>query len=196
MNSKPQKSKGSNAPRKKVPKKITPTYLHNSGLYYLERFAASSGHFREVMLRKAKRSCMAHEDQNYDECVVMIDELVQKFITAGLLDDQTYTRGMVHSLRRRGKSQRYIQGYLRNKNLSSELIDQMLEHHEQENHENAGEAEFEAALTFARKKRLGPFSNKPEPDFEKDLAKLARAGFSYDTSRSVLNKGAVDPYDF
>ena len=44
--------------------------------------------------------------------------------------------------------------------------------------------ESESAKIFARKKRLGAkYSN----NFEKDLAKMARAGFNYNLSKKILN---------
>lgn len=88
--------------QKKRPRKITETYLHNSGLFYLERFAASKAHFKVVMTRKVKRSCLYHVDQNYETCVEMVDALADRFEELGLINDAIYTRGCVESFRRRG----------------------------------------------------------------------------------------------
>ncbi len=85
MNIKPKAGNKANTPYKKrekpAPKKITESYLHNSGLYYLQRFSASSEHFRSVMMRKVKKSCMHHTDQDYDACAVMVDKLVENGVT-------------------------------------------------------------------------------------------------------------------
>ena len=44
--------------------------------------------------------------------------------------------------------------------------------------------ETKSAKIFVRKKRLGmKYSN----NFEKDLAKMARAGFNYNLSKKILN---------
>ena len=196
MNSKTEKSRKikstgkkphahNQGPKKR--KKISETYLHNAGLYYLERFASSSGNFREVMMRKVKRSCMAHPEQDFDACAAMVDALVEKFINVGLLDDQIYARSVVNSLRRRGKSARAIHSHLKSKRLDSAIIEDVLKAFDAENHETTAQAEHEAALIFARKKRLGPFRKHEEFDIQKELGKMARAGFSYDTSRTVLN---------
>ena len=170
----------------KKPKKITESYLHNSGLYYLERFSSSSANFRAVMMRKVKRSCITHKDQNYEQCTVLVEALVEKFIKVGLLDDAVYTQSKVNSLRRRGKSARAIQSYLKSKGLRDETIEQTLKEFDLNNHDTPTEAEHEAALVFARKKRLGPFRGDKELDHQKELGRMARAGFSYDTSRRVL----------
>jgi regulatory protein len=180
------KSENTAVKHRKKPKKITESYLHNAGLYYLERFSSSSGNFHAVMLRKVKRSCIVHTEQNYEQCAAMVDALVEKFINAGLLDDETYTRSKVSTLRRRGKSARFIDAYLKAKGLPAEQIGQALKHYDNENTATPAETEREAAITFARKKRLGPFRDKKEYDPQKELGRMARAGFSYDTSRSVL----------
>ena len=177
-------NKRRNTPKK--PKKITPTYLHNSGLYYLERFSSSAENFRKVMMRKVKRSCMVHTDQNYAECATMVNQLVEKFVSVGLLDDSVYTRSKVNSLRRRGKSKRAIQAYLKSKGLNADLVEKSLEDHDAQIHNDPQEAELEAALTFARKKRLGPFGHSNKEEYQKELGRMARAGFNYETSRRVL----------
>ncbi|MCD8497437.1 MAG: hypothetical protein LRZ85_04760 [Alphaproteobacteria bacterium] len=51
----------------------------------MQRYAASSGHFRQVMLRKVKKSCHAHADQDYEACAVLVDALVDKFKASRLL---------------------------------------------------------------------------------------------------------------
>lgn len=174
-------------PGKKIPRRITADYLHNSGLYYLQRYAASSGHFREVMLRKAKRSCQAHPDQNYADCTALVDELVAKFIRSGLLNDELYVRGVVSSLRRRGASKQAILGKLRVKAVTGDLAETQLEACDEEfAAEKFGNGDLKAAIIFARRKKLGPFAGDRQEEPQKALAKFARAGFSYDIAAKVL----------
>lgn len=175
-------------PQKKVPKKISETYLHNSGLYYLERFAASKAHFITVMSRKAKRSCMHHTEQNYDECVEMVRKLADKFEKVGLLDDHAYTSARVSSLRRKGLSKTMIVQNMRIKGIQQEQTLSALLKLDEENHDDAYEAEKAAALRLAKKKKIGPYfiHNNKEQDIRKSMGMLARAGFSYDIVRTVL----------
>lgn len=199
MNSKPQNKPAAKTPRQgpKPPKKITESYLHNSGLYYLQRFAASSGQFREVMLRKVRKSCRHHSDQNFDDCSKLLDALIVKFQDSGLLNDESYTRGVVNSLRRQGKSRRAIMVKLKTKGVGNELIDEKLEEFEQNRAEGDGNAELTAAVIFARRKKLGPF-RKDEPEentHEKALSVMARAGFSYDIAQNVLKMNAQQAED-
>ena len=184
MNSKPP------GPQRKTPKKITETYLHNAGLYYLQRFAASSHQFREVMLRKIRKSSRHHVDQNHDLCVNMLEALVLKFQGAGLLNDEAYARGMITSLRRQGKSKQAIIAKLKAKGLSGILVSDELEAHDSSNSEI--DSEFQAAIVFARKKKIGPFKINEKTSSEKALSAMARAGFAYDTARRVLDMEIED----
>lgn len=187
-----------NKPRaaKKPPKKITAEYLHNSGLYYLQRYAASSGHFREVMLRKVKTSCRAHPDQEYAQCAELVDALVQKFLSSGLLNDDLYVRGVVGSLRRRGTSTQSILGKLRLKSVDGDTAARHLQEIDEDfaDAEQGETAERKAALIFARRKKLGPYAQagweEEDGAFQKALAKFARAGFSYEVAAGVLKLGA------
>lgn len=177
----------------RIPKKITESYLHNSGLYYLERFAASSEHFRKVMLRKVERSCFHHKDQNKQDCMEMVDQLVNRFRTSGLLDDETYTRGTVTSLRRRGLSARAIQNRLKQKGLPDTLIQKHLSAIDEE---CGDDSELCAALRLIKRRRLGAFqTTEKENAQEKALASLARSGFSYDIAIKALNMTQKEALD-
>ena len=174
---------------KKPPKKISADYLHNSGLYYLQRFPASAGHFRSVMMRKIDKSCRHHKDQDREHCARLLDEVVAKFIDMGLLNDTGYAAGMVISLRRRGLSQRAIEAKLSAKGLKRDQIAAALSDHADDR--PRAEVELIAALRLARRKRIGPFAataERAERDMkERDMASLARGGFSYDIVGKVMN---------
>ncbi len=177
--------------QKRKARKITPTYLHNAGLYYLERFSASTGQFKEVMTRKIKKSCMEHPEQSFEESQAMLDDIITRFQENGLLNDELYTRGVVNSLRRMGKSQKAIYAKLKSKYVCPILIQDTLNAYDEEHEISSNEADFKAALTFARKKRLGPFKNPVrEIPNEKALGSLARAGFSYTIAQQILE---MDP---
>lgn len=189
VNSKSGGGPKSNRAAKKIPKKITETYLHNSGLYYLQRFSASTAHFKSVLMRKVKRSCLAHPDQDLEACRAMVEALAARFEASGLLNDTVYARGMADSLRRRGRSRKAITAKLTERGLRKDQIEAALETLRDESGVAESEAELAAALKFARRKRIGPFraGEKDPALLRKDLAALARAGFSYDTARKALD---------
>lgn len=187
---KPQNGKTRQKREKRPPKKITKSYLHNSGLYYLERFAASSGHFRSVMMRKIRKSCAFHKDQDMDECIQILDNLIEQFISSGLLDDEAYTRGNVTSMRRRGMSSRAIKAKLGAKSVPANQIQNALDNFNDDHDISRQDIELASAIKFAQKKRLGAFYDKapslPDDLREKHLARLARQGFPYDVCSKII----------
>ncbi|MGH1455543.1 MAG: regulatory protein RecX [Alphaproteobacteria bacterium] len=188
---------------KRPPKKITSTYLHNSGIYYLERFVASKAHFKSVMIRKVKRSCMHHKDQDFDSCAKMVDETADKLEEMGLLNDVLYTNGMVTSLRRKGMSRNAIIQKMRVKGIEPPHTIGALEKLDSEHHDDEKNAEISAALRLAKKKKMGPFnisapknSDDKAKETNKHLGRFARAGFSYQIARLVIDMSEEDLSEF
>lgn len=171
---------------KRKAKKITEQYLHNSGLFYLQRYAASAAHFKTVMLRKVKKSCMDHPDQEFDKCAVMVDTLVEKFIHAGLLNDTLYIESNIRNMRQRGLSSRAIIAKMQTKGIPPEVTKNALDECDLHHHDSIQEAERYAVAKHIKRKSLGPYNKNEKLDFNKMIGRLARAGFSYDTSRSLL----------
>ena len=183
-------TKNKKQPRK--PRKITPRYLENASLAYLQRFASSSENLRRILKRKAERSCNYHET-DLDEALLMIDELIIRYKSSGLLNDESYTQGMVASLRRRGGSKRAIIARLRHKGLPLELINETLDKIDSEINEHEISPEMHAGFRYAKRRRLGPFRTQPSLDRQdKELASMGRAGFSYEIAKAVINCSTED----
>lgn len=171
-----------------APHRITPQYLENAALHYLERFATSSTHLRRILLRKVARAAAAHGDDPADGAQ-LVDALIARYLAAGLLDDRAYAAGKAASLQRRGISRHGIRGRLALKGVDRDLIDATLEGLAAD----GSASDLAAACALARRRRLGPF-RLPEDrnDYRtRDLATLARAGFSSTVARQVLS--AEDP---
>ena len=181
----------------KPPKKISPRYLYNSGLAYLQRFPASSMHFKTVMKRKISKSCRHHTEQNMDECLTMLDDVVIQFKELGLLDDDAYLKGMTTSLRRRGLSSAQIHSKMMQKGYQRGDITNALNIYDNEVFSNSEGGDSHAALIFARRKKLGPFDRLQKRDAEKSMATMARAGYSYDIAKKILSMPEDDlPEEF
>lgn len=179
--------------KKRIPRKISARYLENAALYYLQRYATSVDNLRQVLTRKVNRSC-AHHDVSPDEFYPVIEALLTRYIDSGLLNDKVYAEGRVGSLRRQGRSRQGIMSKLQAKGLARGDIEAALEQVDTETREDQGmDAEFTAALKLARKKKIGTFNQKPETDpvlrrkqQQREMALLARNGFSYDIAKRVL----------
>jgi regulatory protein len=165
------------------PKPATAAYLENAALHYLESFASSSGNLKRVLMRKVLRSARAHgTDAAAGERLV--DDIIARYLRSGLLDDRAYAMQKAASLRRRGASGYAIRGKLALKGVDGALIDATLE-------TETEVSELAAACALVRRRRLGPLRPAPQraAHRQKDLAALARAGFSLDLARRVLAAG-------
>ena len=138
---------------------------------------------RRVMMRRVNRSLKEHGGDKA-QAVAWLEALLQKLVRNGLVNDQAYAETRAHSLRASGRSARVISQKLRLKGVAPELAAQKLAQATEEVSEEA------AARIWARKKRLGPFRRDPSTRKEKrmkDLAALARAGFSFSTAKGVID---------
>ena len=96
-----------------------------------------------------------------------------------LIDDKNFAQSKIHSLSLQGKSRFFVKSYLLQKGIEKNMIEKTFENFELKN----PNWESESAKIFARKKRLGI---KYSDNLEKDLAKMARAGFNYKISKKIL----------
>jgi regulatory protein len=178
------------ATRKRKPRKVTGKYLERAALFYLERFATSAENLRRVLMRRVESSVHFH-GTDHEAGAALVDDLVVRYLASGLLDDRAYAEGRVRTMRRRGSSARLIRLKLRQKGVADDVVAGALADHA----EDGTDPEAAAAAALARRRRLGPFRPPAEREEkrEKDLAALARAGFSYDMARRVIE--APSPED-
>ncbi|MBA1155311.1 regulatory protein RecX [Microvirga mediterraneensis] len=174
-------------PLRKPPRQVTPAYLQRAALAYLERYASSAENLRRVLRRKVDKRCRlrGEDPAGFRD---MIDEVVEKSIRSGLIDDARYAEARVATLRRRGGSARAIQAKLSAKGVDRTAIAAALEGEDGD--------EEQAARAFARRRKLGPFRpGERAPYRDKDLAAMARAGFRFDVARDVIDRDPDDDPD-
>jgi len=168
-------------PKKKIAKKISERYLRNAGQYYLNRFPASSKHFEIIMTRKIDKSCRDHPDQDRQPWIDHVREVVVPYFEKlGFLNDEMLAKGFFNSFKNKGFSKAKIKSRMIQKSIPSELVDSLF---------LTGFNDKDAVIKFAQKKKIGVYRLTPYADFndkQKDLGKLARAGFSYDVAMSVF----------
>lgn len=172
--------------------------LANIALYYLSRYAASEDSLRKVLQNRIRKAAMRDKDfaQEYDkhkQLYLDIETIIEKHRKSGVLNDTAYAEGKVLSLRRSGKSSRAIQQKLQLKGIGKQIIAEALE-----TDGDPEEIELKAALMLAKKKRLGPY-RAGETDaarHKKDIAAMARAGFSLTHIRKILGGEVPDEEGF
>lgn len=164
---------------RRPPRPVTEAYLERAALAYLERYSSSTENLRRVLRRKVQNRCRLR-GEDPEDVLALVDPVVARTISAGLVDDGRYAEGRVASLRRRGASARGIGAKLAAKRVGRETVATAL----------AGEDgdERAAAETLARRRKLGPYRPGERAAFrQKDLAVLARAGFPFDVARAVID---------
>ena len=194
----PPSQKKARPPSKKTgrkgPRKMTQARLGNIAEYYVQRYASSCENLRRVLLRRADRSLRVHGG-NRDEIKQWIDDIVRRMTRSGILDDARFALGRAVALRRLGKSPAKIRAQLTAKGVDRQIVDDVIA--ETATTASGEDAALEAARTYARRRRLGPFGEIPSTADDaravrkKHLAALARAGFSYDIARKALGNDNI-----
>jgi regulatory protein len=163
---------------KASPKKpLSAEALENRALYYLQRFSSTRANLRQVLLRKLRR----HEPFDATAAALMVDALIAKLERSGYVNDERFAESRTASLARRGTSRRAIAAKLRGKGVKADLVQASL----------VDVDDAVAAIAFAKRKKLGVFrSGEAAVDRpRKDIAAMARAGFSYALSKRALEGG-------
>lgn len=176
--------------KRKLPRKVTPRSLENAALHYLERFATSSENLRRVLARRVDKSCYHHKEIDREEALGWVADLIERYQRSGLLNDKAYAEARVAGLNRRGTATRMIRLKLMEKGVGEDDIHDAFE----ALHQDSDDPELAAALNLARKRRIGPYrvTGDREGRREKDLAAMARSGFSYDMALKVIDADEDD----
>lgn len=167
----------------KRPRRVSARSLENAALHYLKRYAATAAQLERVLVRRVDRSLRTHGGDRA-EALGWVKALLDRLVRGGLVDDSAYAGMKAQSLRAAGRSARVIAQKLRMKGVAANLVQQKLAE------ATSGLSEEEAARIWARKKRLGPFRREAgtrEEHRERDLAALARAGFSFGVAKKVID---------
>jgi len=165
---------------------VTAAYLERAALAYLERYASSAENLRRVLTRKVERRCRLRGEEP-EPFLALVDDAVRRSVESGLVDDRRYAEARAASLRRRGGSARLIRAKLAAKGVEREAAAAALAN-------DTEDAERAAADALARRRRLGPYRARDRAAHrDRDMAALARAGFSYGLARGVIDAEGDPP---
>ncbi len=184
---------------RKAPRKVTRAALMNAAVYYLQRFAASREGVRRVLTTKVRRS-LAHHGGDAEEAAAWVEEVLDTLQKQGFLDDAAFAEARARSLAARGTAGRAIRMKLAQKGVDRDIIDHALASLAEEVGYRTGQGEdanpdLTAAVAYARRRRLGPYRADPDARAarrEKDMAALARQGFSPDIALKVIDAEDLD----
>ena len=154
--------------------------LREIALSYVARFATSRSKLGQYLRRKLNERGWEGERE------APIAAIVEKLADAGYIDDPAYALAKARTLGSRGYGERRVAGELRAAGIDEDdcAAARNLAH----------DGATEAALKFARRKRIGPFATSPPDrrDSDKALAAMIRAGHPFELAKHVLNL----PQDF
>jgi regulatory protein len=181
--------------RPRIPRKVTRTSLENAALAYLARFATTAQGLTEVLMRRVHRAAH-HHGTDPAEGRALVDAIVVRYREAGLIDDAAFAQARARALFARGVAVRGIALRLRHKGVADDDISAAIAALDPDANgkTDTRALDREAARALARRRRLGPWRRGPGDDGTRarDLAALARAGFSYGIAREVIDGAADD----
>ena len=164
--------------------KLLPPYdaagLERIALDYAARYATTRAKLSAYLRRKLRERGWDGED------APPVEALVARFSERGYVDDRAFASARTDSLLRRGYGARRIGTALRAAGIDADVAGEL--------RERIGAGAEEAALLYARRKRIGPFAGRvPDPaEKRRWIASMARAGHSIDLVLRVLGAEAEE----
>ena len=143
---------------------------------YLSKYDSSKNNLANVLKRKILRLNVTNFEKK--KLIDIIESIILKLEKNKFIDDDRYSSTKILSLSNSGKSKNFIFNYLIKKGVNKTQIQNNLNLMQQDN----DNWELNSAKIFAKKKKL----LENDQSYEKNLAKMARAGFSYDICKKIL----------
>lgn len=153
--------------------------LDRLALRYVERFATTRKRLADYLDRKIRQ-------RGWDGDPADTHAIAERFATLGYVDDRAFGEARATAMARRGLGARRVVGALRHAGVAGDDGAALAP--------GIADRALDAALTFARKRRIGPFAATlaDRPQREKQLAAMLRGGHDFDTARRIV---AMEPGD-
>jgi len=164
--------KAPNKPRR-APPPLDAEKLRELALRYVGKYATTRAKLRQYLARKLR-------ERGWDGAAAPdLEQLADRFAELGLIDDAAFALAKARSLGARGYGKRRLAEQLRHAGVDQEDSAEATAH--------ADDEAVEAALKFARRRRIGPFATQaPDPrQRQKWIAAMARAGHGFGISQVI-----------
>ncbi|HWI77397.1 MAG TPA: regulatory protein RecX [Sphingomicrobium sp.] len=161
--------------RRREPRPLDSARLDELALTYVGRFATTRAKLGSYLSRKIRERGWAGEQPPVPE------RIVERLAELGYVDDAQYALSKARSLTGRGYGPRRVSQSLHAAGIGEEDGEAA--------RELAGEESVEAALHYARRRRIGPYAAEaPDPAArERALAAMIRAGHSFGIAKAILS---------
>ena len=157
--------------------------IRNFAYSYLEKYNPSKQQLKTYLLKKVIK--ITQKKSSKREVLNLIDSVIASLIDQKFLSDKYYSNAKSKTLLRKGYSLNQIRYSLIKKGIDEKYIKDSISQIK----ENESEPDFFSAIKVCKRRRIGP--NREESNrplfYKKDISILARSGFSYETSKKVLD---------
>ena len=164
------------------PRPLDTAALDALALAYVARFATSAARLAAYLQRKLRER--GWDDGAAPDPAATVARMVERMVDLGFVDDRGFASARAGGLLRRGYGVRRIDETLARDGIDADIA--------AEARGSLREAR-QAALTFARRRRLGPFGLGSSPEAldravrERHIAAMMRAGHDLATARVVID---------
>ena len=146
---------------------------------YLSKYDSTKKNLERILkIKVMKIKNLKKNEEKYLYKNIM--QIIENLELNKIINDENFTNTKIRSLFHQGKSEFFIKNTLLKKGVDKKLINVLLEDFENNN----PNWKIDSAIKFAIKKRLGKYGKIKNK--EKDLAKMARAGFNYNIALKAL----------
>ena len=150
---------------------------------YIEKYAPSKQQLKTYLLKKYfKASLINVKKQDISN---LIDFVISDLEKTKFISDKFYSETKAKNLIQRGSSINKIRYYLISKGINNEYIKDTIGKIKDNNQDQ----DFFSAIKICKKKRIGPGRTEDNRSlfYKKDISILARSGFSFETSKRVMD---------
>jgi len=157
--------------------------IRNFAYSYLEKYSPSKQQLKTYLFKKLIK--IKQRKSSKKEIFNLIDSVISTLIDQKLLSDKYYSDAKSKIFLKRGYSLNKIRYSLVKKGIDVKYIKDSISKIK----EKESDPDFFSAIKVCRKRRIGPRREESNRSlfFKKDISILARAGFSYDISKKVLD---------
>ena len=156
--------------------------IRNFAYSYIERYSPSKQQIRIYLFKKIllKNKRISKKKELFD----IIDVVLKSLEEQNFLSDKHYSNSKAKAFLRRGYSINKIRHSLIKKGIEEKYINASISKIK----ENESDPDFFSAIKICKKRRIGPSREEANRSlfFKKDISILARSGFSYETSKKIL----------
>ena len=143
---------------------------------YLSKFNSSKNNLNRILKNKIKR--LDIENQTKAKLYNIIPQIIKELESNSLINEKNYIFSKIRLFEKQGKSLLFIKNYMIQKSVDKNDFSNVMDEYKNLN----PDWENNSAKTFIRKKRL----TLAGENYQKNLIKMTRAGFSYELSKKNL----------